>query len=160
MGNIDTNTINTTITVADRTTIQTAVDTIRTTLDPYLRTLTDEERERFLSLDVNNKVFVEEAIDEVSNNGAILPPAINVTFLQNDLDLFNQLDSLESILQNMLNRVRDTKRRAGHEAYAMGLATYTIYKALAASGVDEARGSADRLGQRFSGNGGTSQPTP
>lgn len=160
MANITTNLIDTNISVADRTTIQTSVSTILTTLNPYVRNLTDEERDRLLSLDVNNKVFVEEAIDEITNNGSILPTAISLGQLENDLELFNQLDSLESILQNMLDRVRDTKRLAGHEAYAMALTAYTIYKALANSGVEQAHTSAERLGQRFSGNGGTAQPTP
>lgn len=160
MANITTNLIDTNISPADRTTIQTAVNTIKTTLDPYVRNLTEEERDRLLSLDVNNKVFVEEALDEITNNGTMLPAAISASQIENDLALFNQLDSLESVLQNMLDRVRDTKRLTGHEAYAMALAAYTIYKALANSGVEAARTSAERLGQRFVNNGPAVQPAP
>jgi len=161
MANITTNLLNTTIPAADLGITQTAITTIVTTLDPILRALTDEERASLLSLDVNNKVFVEEAMQEMTINGALLPSAVSATFLGNDLMLFNQLDGLESMVENLLLRIKDTKRLAGHEAFAMALTVYTLYKALAAAGVEAAQQSANRLGERFQNNGGTgAQPTP
>lgn len=160
MANITVDLVNDTISTADQTTISTAIANLNTALNAYVHPLTDEERDTLLSLDVNNKVFVEETINEITNNGAVLPPAISLSHLQNDLDLFNQLDSIESQLMNVLNRVRDTKRIAGHEAYAMALATYTIYKSLANAGVDGTRESAQRLGERFASSGAPAQPTP
>jgi hypothetical protein len=157
MANISTNLLDVILTAAEQGTIQTAIATIDTTLDPVESTLTDEGRASLLSLDVNNKVFAEEALQEVQTNGSMLPSAVNALFLKNDLELFNQLDGIESQLENVLRKVKDAKRVAGHEAYAMALTIYTLYRSLAAVGVAGAQQSADRLGERFAQNGGGGQ---
>ena len=154
MANISNNLSNTTIPATGMVVVQGGLTAISTELDPILQTLTDEQRESLLSLNVDNKVFVEEALEEITSNGAILPSAVNATFLANDLAFFNQLNGLEGQLENLLQRIRDTKRVAGHEAYAMALTIYTLYKALAASGVAGAQASADKLGERFAQQGG------
>jgi hypothetical protein len=154
MSNISNNLSNTTIPAAGVAAVQGGFTAITTVLDPLMQTLVDEQRESLLSLNVDNKVFVEEALDEITNHGSILPSAVNATFLANDLTFFNQLDSIEHDLEHLLIKVRDTKRVAGHEAYAMALTIYTLYKALAAAGVAGAQASADRLGERFAQQGG------
>ena len=158
MANITENLVNTVIADADLTTIETSAQTINDTLDPYLRSLTDEERESLFALNVDNKVFVEEALQEISTNGAILPDAISETFLKNDLTFFNQLDEMETQIRNQLRKVQDTKRLAGHEAFATALAAYQLYKALSVAGISGAKESADRLGERFLSIGGAGRP--
>jgi hypothetical protein len=168
MANISTNLLNVVLAATDMGTVTTAIATIDTTLDPVESTLTDEERASLLSLDVNNKVFAEEALQEVDTNGSMLPAAVNSLFLKNDLTLYDQLDGIESQLENVLRKVRDAKRVAGHEAYAMALTIYTLYRSLAAVGVAGAQQSADRLGERFAQNAngaprldnGPTEPTP
>jgi hypothetical protein len=165
MANISTNLLDIVLSPADTVAIQTAITTIDTTLDPVEHTLTDEERASLLSLDVSNKVFAEEALEEAVNNGSMLPAAVNTTFLKNDLGLYDQLAVIESQLENVLRKVKDAKRVAGHEAYAMALTIYTLYRSLAAVGVAGAQQSADRLGERFTNNGagapsGSNAPTP
>jgi hypothetical protein len=81
MANISTNLLDIVLTPAERGTIQTAIGTIDTTLDPVEHTLTDEERASLLSLDVSNKVFAEEALEEALSNGSMLPSAVNTAFL-------------------------------------------------------------------------------
>lgn len=154
MANISTNLLNVVLSATEQATVQTAITSIDTTIDPVEQTLTDEERVSYLSLDVNNKVFAEEALQEATSNGSMLPSAISTTFLSNDLTLFNQMDEIESQLENVLRKVKDAKRVAGHEAYAMALTIYTIYRSLAAVGVAGAQQSADRLGERFIQSGG------
>ena len=129
------------------------MDTISTTLDTYLQTLTDAQRTSLHSLNVDNKVFVDEALSEVTNNGGILPDAVNAAELRKDVEFFEQLDDLISNLDNMRNQLSDTRRLAGHEAYSMSLTAYTLYKALATAGIPGAQQSADRLGERFTQNG-------
>lgn len=158
MANITSNLLNTTIPVIDLGTVQTSLAGISTTLGGVLRALTDDERASLFSLDENNKVFVEEALNEITTNGALLPSAVSATFLASDLELFNQLDGLESQVENLLTRIKDTKRLAGHESYAMSLTIYTLYKSLAAVGVAGAQQSADRLGERFQQQGGGGSP--
>jgi hypothetical protein len=159
MANITNNFINSVLSPADLTTIDTSVTTIDTTIGPVSHTLTDEERASYFSLDVNNKVFVQEALQEANLNGSILPSAINVGFLFNDITLFDQMDEIESALEGLLRKVRDSKRVAGHEAYVMALTIYTMFKSLAAVGVPGAQQSADRLGERFAQSGGGTPST-
>ena len=148
MANITENRINTTISVADMATIMAAIGTLQAKLG-FTLALTDEERTSLFGLDVNNKVFVDEALDEMTNNGAILPPFLNTAQLSNDIKLFEQLDSLESILKTLLARVADTKRVAGHEAYAVSLTAYNMYAMASAAAIPNAREAYERLKSRF-----------
>lgn len=154
MGNISNNLVNGIIGQPALGVAHTAIQTVGSSIAGVAHTLTDEERASYHSLDVNNKVFVEEALQEATNHSMMLPSAINVMFLSNDLTLFNETDELESLLEEQLRVVRDTKRVAGHEAYVMALTIYTLFRALAAAGVQGAQQSADRLGERFANNGG------
>lgn len=159
MANISTNLLNAVLTATEQTAVQAAITTIGTTLAPVQHPLTDEERASYLALDVNNKVFSEDALEEATVNGAMLPTAVNVTHLSNDLELYDQLDGIESQMENELRKVKDAKRVVGHEAYAMALTIYTLFRSLAAVGVPGAQQSADRLAARFAQNGGGgSQP--
>lgn len=154
MANITTNLLNITLTPAELGVLQGAITTIDAGLAPVVQGLTENERTSYFSLDENNKVFTEEALQEATVNGSMLPSAVNVGFLGNDLTLFNQLDGLESQLEGVLRKVRDSKRVVAHEAYAMALTIYTLYRSLAAVGVPGAQQSADRLGERFAQTGG------
>lgn len=159
MANITENRINQTLTAADLHDISTAISTIQSKL-PFLLALTEEERGALLGLDVSNKVFADEALEEITHNGSMMPPFINVTNLQNDLILFEQLSTLESTLSNLLLNISDTKRVAGHEAYAVALTAYNLYSMASGAGILGAKQSYDRLKVRFAGQGRTSQPTP
>ena len=148
MANITLNRLSTTISPADLTTVNNAGETIATTLS-FLIALTEEERSSLFSLNVNNKVFVEEALEEAQNNGSILPAYINVAELEKDLTLFNQLGDILSFVRNMLSKLEDTQRLAGHECYATSLAIYQMYKSAAEAGIPGAAASYERLRERF-----------
>ena len=148
MANITDNRLSLTISPADLTTVNTAGQTIATTLS-FLIALTEEERERLFGVNVNNKVFIEEAFEEAQNNGTILPGYIQVAELEKDLTLFNQLGDLLSYLRNLLQKMEDTQRLAGHEAYALSLAIYQLYKSAAEAGIPGAAASYERLRERF-----------
>jgi hypothetical protein len=104
MANITTNLLNITLTPAELGAVQGAITTIDGGLAPVVQGLTENERTSYFSLDENNKVFTEEALQEATMNGSMLPSAVNVGFLGNDLTLFNQLDGLESQLEGCCAR--------------------------------------------------------
>lgn len=148
MANVTENRVNTTIPVATFSALKTQIKSMGTSM-PFLVTLSDAQRKSYFSLDVSNKVFVEEALDELVNNGAMMPAVVDASFIKNDLELFEQLDTLESMLTNMLNLVIDTKRTAAHEAYTNALMVYKLFGLFSASAVPEAKQSYDRLSRRF-----------
>ena len=158
MSNITENKLNTTLAAADITTINTAVTTITSKLPAG--SLTDEQRASLKAIDVANKVFVEDVITEVGVSGTgIIPPFINPVFIQNDLTLFEQLDTIEASILNLLQKIADLKRIAGDEAYSTALAVYRIYDAANTAGIPGAKQGYDKLKPRFdaqnsSGNAG------
>lgn len=118
-------------------------------------TLSDEQRLSLKSIDVNNKVFVEDTLLELKAGASdIMPGFIKPESIQNDLRLYEQLDQVESQLQNLLQRVSDLKRLAGDEAYSMSLAVYKIYTAASTAGIPGAKKAYDKLKSRFDAQGG------
>jgi hypothetical protein len=117
-------------------------------------TLTDEQRSSLNAISVANKVFAEEVLDEMTvnpNPGVIA--TYNMTFLANDLKLFEQIESIQSRLMDIAQRLDDIKRLAGHEGYGIATASYTMLESMARSGVPGAQASYDRLKPRFAGQG-------
>jgi len=116
--------------------------------------LDDEQRTSYRAINVNNKVFTEDVLTEMQGSGsAILPPYLSSTSLSNDLQLFEQLDQVDSRLANALRKVADLKRIAGHEAYSMALSVYKIYDAANQAGIPGAKESFERLKVRFENQG-------
>ena len=152
MSNVTENRLNTVIAQADMTTINTNVSGINSKLP--LGSLNEEQRGSMLSINEANKVFAEDVVMEMNISGTgIVPPFLNVTFIQTDLTLFGQLDSIEANLMNTLQRVKDLKRIAGHEAYGMALAVYKIYECANAAGIPGAKQAYDKLKARFDAQG-------
>lgn len=151
MANLTQNRLNVTLTPAAVNNINTAIASIATQLPAG--SLTDEERNSFRAIDVNNKIFVEDTLAEMGISGAgIIPAFLTPSFIQNDLTLFEQLDSIESTIINVLRRVSDLKRISGSEGYDNALAVYRIYEAANLGGIPGAKESYDKLKMRFATN--------
>ncbi len=162
MANITANLLSTTINAADDAALGAAGGQLESILALYLVSLSEEERKSLFSLDVENKVFAEQALDEAQHNGSVLPTFIQPTELEKDITFWTQLDNMESRLLNLLQKIKDTKRRAGHEAYAMAVVIYGLYESAHVAGIPGATQSYNRLKERFAGQGGgrPTEPTP
>lgn len=153
MSNLSENRINVVLAAADVTAINTAVSTILSKV-PANTTLTDEQRLSYNAINVANKVFADDCLTEAQANGAgILPAFVSLTNLQNDLTVFEQLDQIESALNNALQRISDAKRIAGHEAYGQANVVYSAFKTANESGIANAKSSFDKLKVRFEAQG-------
>jgi hypothetical protein len=149
MSNISENRINVVITPADITIINTSVASILSKI-PANTTLTDSQRGSYNAIDVTNKVFAEDCLMEAQTNGAgILNSYINLSFLQNDLTVFEQLDQMESATLNILQRIKDAKRIAGHEAYGVANSIYKAFRSANEDGIANAKAPYDRLKARY-----------
>lgn len=150
MSNVTVNRVNGSILAADITAINNNIAAITAKIPAG--SLTPEERDSFPSLDVDNKVFVEDVITEIGINGAgIIPAFVNPQFIQNDLTLFEQLDVIEASLSSLLVKVSDVKRLAGMEAYGMSLVAYKLFDAANQAGLPGAKQAYDKLKARFKG---------
>jgi len=156
MSNINDNQIDHTISDTDQTDIDAAKGTLENKLNPYLASLTDEQRERLLSMKDENLVFTQDALTQAQNNMSILPQPVQnlVALLETDLAFYGQLHTLETTFVNQLVvKIRDTKRLAAHEAYGAGLAIYKVYQILHEMGVEGATAPYLALKSRFEGQG-------
>ncbi|REH00356.1 hypothetical protein [Flavobacterium aquicola] len=139
---------------------ETAIESIKTNLRhissqlPYIG-LTVDEKKSFRGMDVANKAFTEDCIQLLRSNGAeTMPSYIKIENIISDFSLFNQLDELKSILNQVINQVDDAQRIAGKEAYDTALQVYKLYEAAAQAGVAGSQTSFEKLNQRFKKNTG------
>ncbi|WP_296143482.1 hypothetical protein [uncultured Flavobacterium sp.] len=152
MGNITENKLNTIISATDLTAITTSIATINSKLPAG--SLTDDQRMNLKSINVANKIFVEDAITEMTVNGAgIMPAFLNAAHLQNDVTLYDQLDTIESGINTLLQRIADLKRIAGDEAYTGGLTVYKIFESANNAGLNQAKQPYEKLSARFNAQG-------
>ena len=157
MANLNINRLNATIPAAVKAAVDTDLNDVLTAIDPFTTTLIEEERVSQFSLKEENFVFAYEALMQVEGLLNLVPPAMAtlVTDFKNDLDLYTQLREIENgKLRQITNRVADSRRLAGHEAYLGALAVYKLIGAMAGMGVEGADPAYQILKERFANQGG------
>ena len=148
MSNITENRINVTLSAADITTINSSVAAIAGKLPNV--SLDEDQRSHMLGMDVDNKIFAEDCMNEVNISGSgIVPAFINPAFLQNDLALYEQLDVVEASLENLIQKIKDLKRLAADEAMTLSNAIYKTYEMANLAGVSGAKQAYDKLSVRY-----------
>ena len=153
MSNLSENRINVVLAAADITAINTSINTILSKV-PANTTLTDEQRLSYNAINVANKVFAEDCLSEAQQNGTgIIPAFISLPNMQNDLSIFEQLDQIESALNNTLQRISDAKRIAGHEAYGQASVIYNAFKSASDNGIPNAKSAYEKLKVRYDAQG-------
>ena len=158
MSNTNQNLLNQVIDANVMATIMESLATVQAALPDS--TLTPEQRSSLNAISVDNKVFAEEVLNEMDTNPlAAVNATYNRDYLANDLQLFGQRETIETRLMDLLQRVRDLKRMAGHESYGMATGAYGMIEVMARTGVPGAQASYDRLKVRYAGQGGRN-PTP
>jgi hypothetical protein len=153
------NRLSVTLTPAAITAAKAAITTINTQV-PFLVGLTGAERKALPKIDVNNKVFVEDALTAINNNGGILPNYINAVEIGKDLELFEQLDELVQLVGQLYDKLKDTQMLAGSEAYVSSLVAYKLFASAADAGLPGAESIYNQLKQRFTVSGSTDTTTP
>ncbi|MFA9192461.1 hypothetical protein AAGV28_13870 [Flavobacterium sp. FZUC8N2.13] len=159
MSNLSNNRVNVAATAAQVTAVKAAFQTIMTNL-PFLTGLTADERKSLNAIDVNNKVFAEDALAAAVNNPTLVPAYISVPNMQLDMTLFNQLDELSGLANQLCERIEDTKMLAGSEAYNVALSLYKSFGAAADAGAPGADSIVDKLKTRFANSGGNAVNVP
>lgn len=156
--NITINRLNTTMAAADITTVKGSFNEIYNAM-PFLIGLTTEERVSLPKINEVNKVFVGDSINALANNAPMLPAYLNGANIKSDLTLYEQLDELEGLAQQLVEKIQDTRMLCGSEAYVSSLAAYRLFEAAAAAGLPGADSVYNALKQRFAGQGTTGSPT-
>ena len=126
---------------------------------PFLIGPTTDERVTLPKISENNKVFVGDSINTLANNAPMLPAYLNVANIKSDITLYEQLDELEMLALQLVEKIQDTRMLCGSEAYVSSLTAYRLFEAAASAGIPGADAVYDVLKQRFAGQGPTG-PTP
>ncbi len=127
---------------------------------PFLIGLTVEEKTTLPAINVDNKIFTEDAINAAVNNMDMLPGYLSVSGVQTDMKLFNQLDELVPMVRKQLEKLEDTRFLAGSEAYTTALMIYKLFGAAAESGIPGADAIVAQLRERFTSNGNSPNNPP
>lgn len=159
MANILANRVSINLTDDQINEVKAALQKIRETL-PFLVGLTKEERKSIAKLGTANRSFTESAIAAISNNPDIFPVYLDVKEIRTDLTLYDQLDEIVKLSNQIFESLRDTQTIAGSEAYVSALAGYKFVTAAAKNGVKGAKTVYEDLKKRFDGQGSSSTTEP
>lgn len=157
--NITINRLNTVMANADIDAVKKSIKDIYGSM-PFLIGLTTDERVTLPKISENNKVFVGDSINALVNNAPMLPSYLNVADIKSDLTLYEQLDELEMLALQLVEKIQDTRMLCGSEAYASSLAAYRLFEAAASAGIPGADAIYNALKQRFAGQGPTGSTPP
>jgi hypothetical protein len=142
------NRLDVTITQQQSAAITTAIQTIISGL-PFLITLTPKERQEMPSINNSNKTFVEDTIAQMKAMGNVLPPYLNSVDIEKDLNVFKETDVWITMLEKLLEQLRDTRQLAGYESYSAALAFYRLLEPMEKAGVPGAKAARAELKKRF-----------
>ena len=151
--NIFNNRLNIELTDADVAAIRTNV-AATTAIVPFAIGLSADEKDGMQGIDVELKVFCDDAIVEMGVHSAILPAFMTPLMVQKDLNLFEDFEQVIPALETMLGKFKDTQFLAGAEALSVCLIFYGLLKQAARAGVPGAQSSFDRLKKHFENRGG------
>ncbi len=121
--------------------------------------LTAEERQRLPKIQVDNKQFVEDAIEVSAVNTSVLPNYISIAEIQKDYNLYLATERLITPVSQLLEKLKDIQTLAGSEAYTASLMLYKMYQMAASMGMPGMDAIVDKLKRRFAGQGNFAERT-
>lgn len=156
MSNVLENRVSTSFTPDELAKLATQRNALMDILKPKTVALNEEELKSLSSMAVDNFVFVQETVKTTDAEGkSLLPPhiALMVPEMETDVTFYNQLDAEEAMMEDLLTRIRHTKRLVAHESYSVANSVYGYYQNLSADGVPGAAARVNILKDRYKGNG-------
>lgn len=122
---------NTHYTAAEKTAVTAAITTLETTLAAKFKNLSPEERRRFGSINEQNKLIVNKALDYRNNQPALSSPDVDWIEFQNDFDSRAFLQSSIARMQSLIDGLDNNKILHDYDNYQASLTDYGFsqYKA-------------------------------
>ncbi|HET9055363.1 MAG TPA: hypothetical protein VFN30_00815 [Chitinophagaceae bacterium] len=111
--------------------------------------LTTGEKKQLYKVDERRLSFVENACREMEKNSLILPGFLDAQSAKDDLKLFQQLKAIEIQIEELLNKVNDTRVQAGHQAMQASRLFYNSVQQAKASGITGAESLHQLLKQHY-----------
>lgn len=153
------NLVSASIAAADKTAVQTAIQTINGKL-PFLISLTNDERKGGIKLGDKTVAFILKAIDYAEANPMLVPPYVNLVEIKKDYTLQQDLIEIQQWMAELLQKIEDTQQEAGVEALNGILGFYQAVRVATEKDVPGARAIYEDLSQRFPGRSKKQTPPP
>jgi hypothetical protein len=133
------------------TNVNNLLQQIEAALQPYIVTLTDEERKTIAKVSDKTVAFVTKVNDYSTTNPQFVPAFMNAGDLAIDVENYQKLNPVLRMVQQIADQVSDTAMVAGSEAYIASLMYYGSVKSADKNKVADARAIYEDLSKRFPG---------
>lgn len=127
-----------------------AIQVINTEL-PFLLNLNADERKSLLKMGDKTVAFVQKALEYAKQNPQTVPVFLDMVEFEKDVQLVSSLSKVLYPVEQLAEKLDDTCKIAGSEAYAAALVYYNAAKAAAKAGVPGLKSVMDDLSSRFPG---------
>jgi hypothetical protein len=144
-----------TLSDTEKNDLRAAFGTISTILEKFQQPLSLEERRTLPKIDVSNKAFCTDAINEFENNAELMPVYLKLGPIRTDLQLYEDLAPFVQISRQMTEKLEDTQMLAGSECYQASLMVYRLLEAAVKANLSGADTSYQKLKERFASHGRT-----
>ena len=124
---------------------------IRNSLQPYLQSLTVDDRQTLPKMSNKTVSFVNKIKDYVDTNPEFAPSFLDVPELRKDIAAVNALKPLNDICEQLASNLNDTIMLLGSEAYQASLIYYANVKLASHTGQANAKPVYEDLSERFPG---------
>ena len=138
---------------ADIQAVKDALNTIQTTLAPYVMALTPEQRKTIPKMSDGTEPFVGKVMDYATSNPQFAPPYMDVPEMKKDFDAVSALLPFLRTADQLVSNLNDTTMMAGSEAYVAALSYYNSVKMASKTNIPGAKAIYDDLSKRFAGQG-------
>lgn len=136
---------------AEKTAINTAITSIETAVATKLTNLSGEERQKYGSINEQNKLIVNKVKDFRDNQPTLSSPDIDWTEYANDFDSRAFLQNIIVRLQSMIDGLSNSKILHDFDNYQAALTDYDYTKYKSSTGATGYQTKLDELSQFFTG---------
>lgn len=140
---------------AEKTAVNTAITSIETAVATKLTNLSGEERQKYGSINEQNKLIVNKVKDFRDNQPALSSPDIDWTEYANDFDSRAFLQNIIVRLQSMIDGLSNSKILHDFDNYQAALTDYDYTKYKSSTGATGYQTKLDELSQFFTGGSTT-----
>jgi len=106
--------ISASILAADKTAIQTALQTIKAKM-PFLIALNPTERKKLRKMGAGRTAYVQDVYNAASNNSASIPAGLSLTEFAKDVQLMKDMTDIIGWLMPVYDAIQDTDLALGSE---------------------------------------------
>ncbi|WP_112112218.1 hypothetical protein [Flavobacterium aciduliphilum] len=155
-----TNLNNSHLTTAQTTTAKDALTTLENALAVVNVNLSAEDRQRYGSINEQNKLLVNKVMDYHTSQPTLQTPHVDWVEFSNDFASRAQLESMIARLESLTTRLKNAKILHDYDNYQAALADYAYTNFMAGTGTVGYETKMNELKQFFSRTSSGDQKTP